>query len=64
MAKTADHIGMRANTMDAAFGRRLAAGAIATLLGVFLLLATGFAHSELLHDAAHDTRHGFTFPCH
>jgi len=43
---------------------RLSAGLIAVLLGSFLLLGTGFAHSNLLHDAAHDARHGFTFPCH
>ncbi|MCZ6885576.1 MAG: CbtB-domain containing protein [Alphaproteobacteria bacterium] len=28
------------------------------------MLGTGFAQSNLLHDAAHDTRHGFSFPCH
>lgn len=44
--------------------QRVHAGTIAVLLGTFLLLGTGFAHSQLLHDAAHDTRHGFTFPCH
>ncbi len=43
---------------------RIYAGTAAILLGAFLLLGTGFAHSELLHDAAHDSRHGFTFPCH
>jgi cobalt transporter subunit CbtB len=42
----------------------LSAGLVAVLLGSFLLLGTGFAHSNLLHDAAHDARHGFTFPCH
>jgi cobalt transporter subunit CbtB len=42
----------------------LSAGLIAVLLGSFLLLGTGFAHSNLLHDATHDARHGFTFPCH
>ncbi|MCZ6496714.1 MAG: CbtB-domain containing protein [Alphaproteobacteria bacterium] len=44
--------------------QHLSAGLIAVLLGSFLLLGTGFAHSDLLHDAAHDVRHGFTFPCH
>ncbi|MEE8284320.1 MAG: CbtB domain-containing protein [Alphaproteobacteria bacterium] len=43
---------------------RLSAGLMAVLFGSFLLLGTGFAHSNLLHDAAHDVRHGFTFPCH
>jgi len=34
------------------------------LLGTFLLLGVGFLHSETLHNAAHDTRHAFSFPCH
>jgi cobalt transporter subunit CbtB len=37
---------------------------IATLFGAFLLFGVGFAHSDRLHAAAHDTRHAFTFPCH
>ena len=44
--------------------QHFSAGLIAVLLGSFLLLGTGFAQSDLLHDAAHDVRHGFTFPCH
>ena len=52
--------GARARTRS----QHLVPGLIAVLLGSFLLLGTGFAHSDLLHDAAHDVRHGFTFPCH
>jgi cobalt transporter subunit CbtB len=37
---------------------------LAILLGVFLILGTGFAHPDIIHNAAHDTRHAFTFPCH
>ncbi|MDA0239127.1 MAG: CbtB-domain containing protein [Proteobacteria bacterium] len=36
----------------------------AILLGVFLVLGTGFAHSDTIHNAAHDSRHSFAFPCH
>ncbi|MEK9645064.1 MAG: CbtB-domain containing protein [Alphaproteobacteria bacterium] len=36
----------------------------ALLLGAFLILGTGFAHSEIIHNAAHDARHAFAFPCH
>lgn len=36
----------------------------AILLGVFLVLGTGFAHSNTIHNAAHDSRHSFAFPCH
>ena len=38
--------------------------AIAVMLGVGLIYGTGFAGSSVLHDAAHDARHSFTFPCH
>lgn len=34
------------------------------LAGGVLVFFTGFAHSEALHDAAHDTRHALSFPCH
>lgn len=42
---------------------RLAAIA-AFAFGVALVLTTGFAHSTMLHNAAHDTRHALSFPCH
>ena len=34
------------------------------LLGVFLIWGTGFAQSDTLHNAAHDSRHAISFPCH
>ena len=37
---------------------------LALVFGVFLILGTGFAGSETLHNAAHDSRHSFAFPCH
>lgn len=43
---------------------RMAAVVVATLLGVFLLMGTGFLQADLLHNAAHDARHAFAFPCH
>jgi cobalt transporter subunit CbtB len=45
-------------------GRPAAAALIAALLGVFILLGVGFAGPATLHNAAHDTRHAFAFPCH
>jgi cobalt transporter subunit CbtB len=36
----------------------------ALLLGAFLVLGVGFAHSDTIHNAAHDSRHSFAFPCH
>lgn len=47
--------------------RRMAAvkpAILAIVLGVFILYGVGFAQPQLLHDAAHDTRHAFAFPCH
>lgn len=34
------------------------------LLGAGLLFVAGHAQSAVLHDAAHDMRHGTGFPCH
>jgi cobalt transporter subunit CbtB len=42
----------------------LAAAAIAFAIGAFLIFGVGFAHSDALHNAAHDTRHTLAFPCH
>ena len=36
----------------------------AILFGVFLVLGVGFAHSNTIHNAAHDSRHSLAFPCH
>ena len=35
--------------------------AAAVLTGVFILAAVGFAGPEVLHNAAHDIRHGLAF---
>lgn len=45
-------------------GARTVAGLIALFLGGFLVFGVGLANSETLHDAAHDTRHSYGFPCH
>lgn len=42
-----------------------ATAVVATLLlGAFLVWGAGFANSQVIHDAAHDGRHSFAFPCH
>lgn len=43
---------------------RLAAPLAALLLGALILLGTGFAPIPIAHNAAHDARHSFAFPCH
>jgi cobalt transporter subunit CbtB len=45
-------------------GTRAAAVVVAVLLGVFILMGSGFLQADLLHNAAHDARHAFAFPCH
>ena len=42
----------------------LRAAGIALLLGLGLVFLTGFAYPEIIHNAAHDTRHSLSFPCH
>ncbi len=50
----------------AARASAVAAGpaALVLLLGVFFLYGAGFAGPQMIHNAAHDTRHTFVFPCH
>jgi len=47
-------------TRSAALWSALAASA----LGFALLYVVAFAGPQLIHDAAHDTRHSLNFPCH
>ena len=43
---------------------RLMAAFFAALLGMSMLYGIGFAQSDVLHNAAHDSRHAAGFPCH
>ena len=36
----------------------------AAILGIVIIFAVGMAPVEAVHNAAHDTRHSFAFPCH
>ncbi|WP_102961089.1 CbtB domain-containing protein [Mangrovicella endophytica] len=49
---------------DLSASTRLAVGIAALFTGAFLIWGVGFAHSEALHDTAHDVRHSYGFPCH
>ena len=40
------------------------AAVLAGLLGFFILYGVGFASIPAVHNAAHDARHSFAFPCH
>ncbi|MBI4084017.1 MAG: CbtB-domain containing protein [Candidatus Lambdaproteobacteria bacterium] len=44
--------------------QRIAATCAAVALGAALLFGAAFAQPQGMHDAAHDTRHAFAFPCH
>lgn len=53
-----------ARTAFFSFSERLSAALIMGLSGAILLYFVGFAHSDILHNAAHDTRHAIVTPCH
>ncbi len=52
------------STASLTISQRMAAAMAALFLGGFLVWGVGLAHSQTLHDAAHDTRHSYGFPCH
>lgn len=33
-------------------------------LGLFIVGFVGFSHLDVVHNAAHDSRHSLAFPCH
>jgi cobalt transporter subunit CbtB len=43
---------------------RLVTVAVMAGLGVALVFIAGFAQPQALHNAAHDSRHTLSFPCH
>lgn len=43
---------------------RLAPATLVFAIGAMLMLIVGFAQPELIHNAAHDTRHAIGYPCH
>ncbi len=52
------------STSSALTQPKAVAAAVALIFGVFLIFGVGLAGSEVLHNAAHDARHVFGFPCH
>lgn len=42
----------------------LAAPLFAIAFGALLIWGVGFARPAAIHNAAHDVRHAFAFPCH
>lgn len=62
------HLNTQADTTPVVRGTErteaLIAAAIAFVFGVGLVFTTGFSHPTTIHNAAHDTRHALSFPCH
>ena len=48
----------------AKLSERHLAALVSGLLGLVFIAGVGLASPQAIHDAAHDTRHAFTFPCH
>jgi cobalt transporter subunit CbtB len=61
-----DAIGLQPTTQNFAVTRTEAtrSAAYAIAFGVFLVFLAGFAHTDALHNGAHNTRHALSFPCH
>ncbi len=51
-------------TLAASKIETLKAAFVALIVGLCLVYGAGFANSEGVHDAAHDSRHALSFPCH
>jgi cobalt transporter subunit CbtB len=54
------HAGSRASSRSEA----VIAAVFAAFLGAFLIWGVGFSPIDIVHNAAHDTRHSSAFPCH
>lgn len=55
---------LSALTLPAKKIETLKAAIVAFVLGLGLIYAVGFTPMESVHDAAHDSRHALSFPCH
>ena len=58
MEMTHNHVATDARSNE------LTAVVLGLLISAFLILGVGFADSSTIHNAAHDTRHSVSFPCH
>lgn len=52
------------HTTSRSLGNRLMMTVGSIFVGLSLVYFAGFSHIELVHNAAHDTRHSSGFPCH
>ena len=54
----------RQTAVPQAVANQKLAALLAAALGLIVVFAAAFAPGESVHNAAHDTRHSFSFPCH
>jgi cobalt transporter subunit CbtB len=54
----------RSVSLPAAQQEAVRYGVLALLLGTIFIGVAGFAPIQAIHDAAHNTRHSISFPCH
>jgi cobalt transporter subunit CbtB len=52
------------SAISTSIGERQLIGLVVLAFGLLLLAGAGFAGSDFVHNAAHDTRHAIGFPCH
>jgi len=52
------------SAISTSIGERQIIGLVVLAFGLLLLAGAGFAGSDFVHNAAHDTRHAIGFPCH
>jgi cobalt transporter subunit CbtB len=51
------------NILSLDSGKRLSTAIFAGVFGALLLYLVAFAHSDILHNSTHDTRHASVVPC-
>jgi cobalt transporter subunit CbtB len=54
----------RAGSQASSRSQALVAAVFAAFLGAFVIWGVGFSPIDIVHNAAHDTRHSSAFPCH
>ena len=59
-----DQVQQASITTPLSLQQRVTVALCALMLGSFLVFGVGIANSDTLHNAAHDGRHAFAFPCH
>ena len=55
---------VRSASITSARAEALRYGIAAIMFGILFVGVTGFAPLAAIHDAAHNTRHALSFPCH